>query len=344
SSIQGLAFTSDNGLNLASLSENGQLNIYDLNSPTTDIRESFYHFKMNVEDVGVPIDLKYFNTGSQDILALATSQGLIVGIDTRCSTPVFRFKNDLNHRLITALEVDELQSWLAVGTGSGFIDVWDMRFQLCIQGLRHPTGARIITLLRHQDQPSSLISSFQGNNEVAIWDIAKPQMRQKAFWPSPVAPLSLTQSLNHYIAAMHLWKNDGTTSLLCAGTDMRIRNWNLTQPIRSYIVCRGPADDDASTARYQPKTIDGIEVTIEEYYRRKHPSSPPPSSAQLINTAAALPPSATLTTTEIKTTKSSVNIPPAHTDTVTSMQLVMSKERTPYLITVSCDAVVKIWK
>jgi hypothetical protein len=26
------------------------------------------------------------------------------------------------------------------------------------------------------------------------------------------------------------------------------------------------------------------------------------------------------------------------------MQLVMSKERTPYLITVSCDAVVKIWK
>jgi hypothetical protein len=42
--------------------------------------------------------LKYFNTGSQDILALATSQGLIVGIDIRCSTPVFRFKNDLNHR------------------------------------------------------------------------------------------------------------------------------------------------------------------------------------------------------------------------------------------------------
>ncbi len=84
--------------------------------------------------------MKYFNTGSQDILSLATSQGLIVGIDTRCSTPVFRFKNDLNHRLITAFEVDELQSWLAVGTGSGFIDIWDMRFQLCIQGMRHPTG------------------------------------------------------------------------------------------------------------------------------------------------------------------------------------------------------------
>ncbi len=27
-----------------------------------------------------------------------------------------------------------------MGTGSGFIDIWDMRFQLCIQGMRHPTG------------------------------------------------------------------------------------------------------------------------------------------------------------------------------------------------------------
>lgn len=74
--------------------------IFSLNSPSVDIRESFYNLKLDVADVGVPVDLKYFNTGSQDILALATSQGLIVGIDTRCSTPVFRFKNDLNHRKI----------------------------------------------------------------------------------------------------------------------------------------------------------------------------------------------------------------------------------------------------
>ncbi len=71
---------------------------FSLNSTTTDIREPFYNLKLDIKDVGVPVDLKYFNTGSQDILALATSQGLIVGIDTRCSTPIFRFKNDLNHR------------------------------------------------------------------------------------------------------------------------------------------------------------------------------------------------------------------------------------------------------
>jgi len=142
---------------------------------------------------------------------------------------------------------------------------------------------------------------------------------------------------------MYLWKNDGSTSLLCAGTDMRIRNWNLTQPFRSYIVCRGPADDDILTARYSPKIIDGVEITIEEYHRRKHTSSPP-TTAIISTNSSSNSASSTSTTTEIKTTKSSANIPPAHTDTVTSMQLVMSKERTPYLITVSCDAVVKIWK
>lgn len=142
---------------------------------------------------------------------------------------------------------------------------------------------------------------------------------------------------------MYLWKNDGSVSLLCAGTDMRIRNWNLTQPARSYIACRGPADDDALTARYQAKIINGVEVTIEEYHRRKHPSSPPVGTQQT-NAPSASSSSSTTATAEIKTTKSSANIPSAHTDIVTSMQLVMSKERTPYLITASYDAVLKIWK
>ena len=54
-------------------------------------------------------------------------------------------------------------------------------------------GARVLNLLRHQDQPSSLISSFQGNNEVAIWNIDKPQFRQKVFWPSIATPLSIRE-------------------------------------------------------------------------------------------------------------------------------------------------------
>ena len=137
---------------------------------------------------------------------------------------------------------------------------------------------------------------------------------------------------------MYLWKNDGATSLLCAGTDMRIRNWNITQPSRSYIVCRGPADDDNLTARYQARHIEGVEVTVEEYHRRKYTASPGTTAT----TAAAA--SSAASEAEMKATKSSTNVPSAHTDTVTSMQLVMSKERTPYLITVSSDAVVKIWK
>ena len=117
---------------------------------------------------------------------------------------------------------------------------------------------------------------------------------------------------------------------------MRIRNWNITQPIRSYMVCRGADDDDAYTVRYQSKIIESTEVTVEEYHKRRHAASPAPAATNAPASAAAA--------AEGKPTKSSANIPPAHTDTVTGMQLVMSKERTPYLVTVSADAVVKIWK
>ncbi|CAF0744588.1 unnamed protein product [Didymodactylos carnosus] len=334
SPIRGLVFSSDSSaLNLASLSENGYLNIYDLNSSAGDIKEPFYTMKLDVRDIGVPIDLKYFNTGSQEILAFATSQGLIVGIDNRCTVPIFKFKNDLNHRLITALEVDELQSWLAVGTGSGFIDCWDLRFQLCIQGMQHPTGARVISLLRHQDQRSSLISSFQGNNEISIWNIEHPKSRQKVFWPCVATPLSLSQSINHYIQAMYLYKNDRTTSLLCAGTDMRIRNWNLTDPSQSFIVTRGPDDNEAMIANYRQRPIDGVEVTIEEYHHRK-PGATASSSS-----------SSSPTDNQMKSTKSNLfNVSVAHTDSITDMSICLTKERVPHLVTVSADAVVKLWK
>ena len=91
--------------------KNFQLNsrnfFFSINSQPTDIKEAFYNLNLKVEEVGVPIDLKYFNTGSQDVLALATSQGLIVGVDIRCSSPIFRFKNDLNHRkFIFLLKID----------------------------------------------------------------------------------------------------------------------------------------------------------------------------------------------------------------------------------------------
>lgn len=117
---------------------------------------------------------------------------------------------------------------------------------------------------------------------------------------------------------------------------MRIRNWNLTNPTRSYIVCRGPADDDTSTTGYLHKRIDGVDVTIEEYYTKKTMTDT--SSNILSPSIATSPPK------DMKGTKPSANIPPAHTDTVTGMQMIMSRERTPYLVTASNDGVVKLWK
>jgi len=42
--------------------------------------------------------------------------------------------------LITSFDVHPLQSWLALGTSSGAHVCWDMRFQLPITTITHPTG------------------------------------------------------------------------------------------------------------------------------------------------------------------------------------------------------------
>ena len=42
--------------------------------------------------------------------------------------------------LITSFAVHHSQCWLAVGTSSGTHVCWDMRFQLPINSIAHPTG------------------------------------------------------------------------------------------------------------------------------------------------------------------------------------------------------------
>lgn len=74
----------------------------------TDIGNSIYSLQFDPNDVGVGVNLKYFNTGSRGILALATSQGLICGIDTRSPALAFRLKNDLAHRTFLPFHIERI--------------------------------------------------------------------------------------------------------------------------------------------------------------------------------------------------------------------------------------------
>lgn len=54
------------------------------------------------------------------------------------------------------------------------------------------TALRVRRLVTHPTEPSWLISSVQGNNEIGMWNIESGS-RQLVLWPSNAPPLSNTQ-------------------------------------------------------------------------------------------------------------------------------------------------------
>ncbi len=77
----------------------------------------------------------------------ATAFGSIVGLDLRSNSPAFRLENKLLDGLQTAMAVSPDQSWLASGTSSGVISLWDLRFQLPVVKCVHPSESRIRSLV-----------------------------------------------------------------------------------------------------------------------------------------------------------------------------------------------------
>lgn len=116
--------------------------------------------------------------------------------------------------------VDPNESWLALGTSSGFHICWDLRFQLPISTFSHQTSkcyllswksgmllhtvkrtscmafqhvivtdARVRRLACHPTEPSWLISAVQGHNEISMWNM-ETQCRQAMLWASSAQPFS----------------------------------------------------------------------------------------------------------------------------------------------------------
>ena len=101
--------------------------------------------------------------GAQSVLVYATMYGSVVGWDLRAPGTAWKLDNDLKKGINTKMQahsqkilrhagkdvdfdagvmttfcVDPHQSWLAVGTSSGYIICWDLRFQLPISIIEHP--------------------------------------------------------------------------------------------------------------------------------------------------------------------------------------------------------------
>ncbi|GFX71305.1 phosphoinositide 3-kinase regulatory subunit 4 [Trichonephila clavipes] len=220
---------------IAAASETGNIQVFRL--IYDNIKSSLLHVR-NLDPVeeGCVVDIDYFDTGSQSVLAYATVTGSIVGWDLRSPGTAWKLENDAQKGLITSFCTDPHHCWLVVGTSRGNMICWDLRFQLPITTITHPTNSRIRNMLVHPRKRSSIFTSVQGNNEVSLWDL-ETQGRLMTLWSEKdIPPLSQTQKSRSSIYSMCWSYPEQGSSLLTAGSDMRIRHWDLKNPSNSHII------------------------------------------------------------------------------------------------------------
>uniref|UniRef100_A0A8C1IQP2 non-specific serine/threonine protein kinase n=1 Tax=Cyprinus carpio TaxID=7962 RepID=A0A8C1IQP2_CYPCA len=299
----------------ATCSNDGTVKIWDsqkMEGKTTTTRF------LDPKDEGCAVDVHHFNSGAQTVLAYATVNGFLVGWDLRSNTNAWTLRHDLRLGLITSFAVDMHQCWLCVGTSNGTMACWDMRFQLPISSHSHPARARIRRLLMHPLYQSSVIAAVQGNNEVSMWDMETGD-RKFTLWASSAPPLSEMQPSPHSVHGIYCSPADGNPLLLTAGSDMRIRFWDLAYPERSYIVAGGANDSlHCPSVFYNRKIIEGTEVVQEIHSKQKSGS------------------------TEDTPRRGPESLPVGHHDIITDIATFQTTQG--FIVTSSRDGIVKVWK
>lgn len=244
---------------IATASDNGTLHVYRINNSSAVPMQTI---DINKENRGIVMDLAHFDTGAQSMLVFATVNGHVVGWDLRMDREAWVLKNNLEHGLITTAAVHPTQSWLAVGTSSGIHVCWDLRFQLAINTVTHPTGARVRRLVMHPKKQSWLVSAVEWNNEVSMWDVESEQ-RQEALWASPHPPLTQRETNGHSVHGLYMAATDTHVFALTGGSDRCIRYWDLKFPPKSFIMSHGPLDTPTTLINYRSQLIEGSEVIQE---------------------------------------------------------------------------------
>uniref|UniRef100_A0A8C7F0Y7 non-specific serine/threonine protein kinase n=1 Tax=Oncorhynchus kisutch TaxID=8019 RepID=A0A8C7F0Y7_ONCKI len=299
----------------ATASNDGTVKVWDsqkMEGKTTTTRF------LDQKDDGCVVDVHHFNSGAQSVLAYATVNGSLVGWDLRSNSNAWTLRHDLRLGLITSFTVDMHQCWLCLGTSNGTMACWDMRFQLPISNHSHPTRARIRRLLMHPLYQSSVIAAVQGNNEVSMWDMETGD-RKFTLWASSAPPLSELQPSPHSVHGIYCSPADGNPLLLTAGSDMRIRFWDLAYPERSYIVAGGANEPlHCPSVLYSRKIIEGTEVVQEIHSKQK-------SGA-----------------TEDAPRRGPESLPVGHHDIITDIATFQTTQG--FIVTSSRDGIVKVWK
>ncbi|KAG8181600.1 hypothetical protein JTE90_017721 [Oedothorax gibbosus] len=304
---------------IAAASESGNIHVFRIMPENT--KSTLVHTR-NLDPVeeGCVVDIDYFDTGSQSVLAYATVTGSIVGWDLRSPGTAWKLENDPRLGLTTAFCTDPHHCWLVVGTAKGNMVCWDLRFQLPITTITHPSNACIRRMLVHPKKRSSVFAAVQGNNEVSLWDL-ESQGRLMTLWSiNNAPPLSMTEVSDDSVYSMCWSYPPRGSALLTAGSDKRIRHWDLYNPTNSHIIVGAANDPLVPTANinYNLKVIDGSEVICETYKQKEEVSASSEEAPRPLTP------------------------PVGHYDIISALATIQTSQ--PLIVSASKDGVVKVWK
>ena len=85
-------------------------------------------------------------------------------------------------------------------------------------------------------------------------------------WPSSSPPLAATSSQpvnTDFMSSLVSVQSNDTNVLLSAGTDMRIRFWDLQNPTSSFVVAAGANEPVGGGVNYKVKVVEATEVVQE---------------------------------------------------------------------------------
>nr|AWV66625.1 phosphoinositide 3-kinase regulatory subunit 4 [Brachionus rotundiformis] len=297
---------------------------------------------------------EYFNgeksSPVKGLFCYSTSSGGFSCIDVRCKAKAFEIKRDLKRGYITNMMTDPWFTWIAMGTSTGNIEIFDFRFMVPVVNFEHRSKTSVVKMCNHPMSSNKIVASYQANNELCVWNMNGRVDPELVFWGVQSVPPLCQSKINYSYISGLVGVSDGdetsTNGLVCASTDMKLRYLDLVEPNRnSEIVSsafnlqsnvsgeNSPTNNIASSILppnvvYETRQIEGNSVLLE----LNKPYSSNSNSNFSSNSSAAF-------TYQSRFTH--------HQDAITDLSICYNSLKVknhPLIITAARDGTLKIWR
>ncbi|KAL2260757.1 hypothetical protein VTK26DRAFT_5149 [Humicola hyalothermophila] len=124
---------------------------------------------------------EHFKQDADSVLVLATNKSVILGIDLRTMSLLYKLENPVHHGTPTCFCIDRRRNWLCLGTSHGVLDLWDLRFKMRLKGWGVPGKGAIYRLCIHPTKGRGrwvCVAGGTGQGEVTVWDLERTLCRE----------------------------------------------------------------------------------------------------------------------------------------------------------------------